>query len=168
MNTNGRSEGSACREFEALLEDSLAGQLGGAEGERLSAHLSGCAACRQVLEEVCLGGQLVRLARQPAEDPGAGFTTRVMAAIQDEEARRSVAWNFWRPIEVLSLRLSMAATLALALLCGYGVMHSRFSTPAEVEMAGQPEVRELFPEPMHQQTTHDEVLMSIADKSHGK
>lgn len=165
---NGRNERSACREFEAQLEDSLTGQLGGAEGERLSAHLSSCTACRQALEEARLGGQFARLAQQPTEDPGAAFTRRVMSVIRDEEARRSVAWNFWRPIEVLALRLSMAATLALALLCGYGVMHSRFSTPAEVEMAGQPEVRELFPEPMHQPTTHDEILMSIADKSHGK
>jgi predicted anti-sigma-YlaC factor YlaD len=155
-------------EFEALLEDSLAGQLGGAAKERLSAHLSSCAACRQALEEARLGGQLVRLARQPAEDPGADFTRRVMVAIRDEEARRSLAWDFWRPIEVLALRLSLTAGLALVLLCGYGVMHWRSLAPGEIEMAGQPEVRELFPEPVHQPTTHDEVLMSIADKSHGK
>jgi len=164
----GRKERSACREFEALLEDSLAGQLGGAEGERLSAHLSSCAACRQALEEARLGGQVVRLLRQPTEDLGAVFTRRVMAGIRDEEARRGRTWDFWRPIEVLALRFSLTAALALALLCGYGVIHSRFSAPAEVEIAGQPEIRELFPEPAHQPITNDQILLSIADRSHGK
>ncbi len=165
---DGRNERSACREFEAVLEDSLAGRLDGPAEERLSAHLSNCPACREALEEARLGGQLVRRARGPAEDPGTGFTRRVMVAIREEEARRSLAWGFWRPIETLALRLSLTAALALVLLCGYGVTHSRFSTSAGVEVASQSEVRELFPEPVHQPTTHDDVLMSIADKSHGK
>jgi anti-sigma factor RsiW len=168
MTRDGRNEKDACREFETMLEDSLAGCLSSADEERLSAHLSSCAACRQALEEARLSGQLVRFARQPVEDPGASFAQGVMVAIRREEARRVRSWNFWRPIEVLALRLSLTAALALALLCAYGVTQSLFSAPAETEMAGQPEVRELFPEPAHQPITNDQVLMSIADKSHGK
>ena len=163
-----RNKKGACREFETMLEDSLAGCLGSADEERLSAHLSSCAACRQALEEARLSGQLVHFARQPIEDPGASFTQGVMVAVRREEARRTRAWNFWRPIEVLALRLSLTAALALALLCAYGVTQSRFATPAETEMAGQPEVRELFPEAAYQPITNDQVLMSIADRSHGK
>lgn len=165
---DGQNEKSSCREFEALLEDSLAGKLEGPAGERLSVHLSSCDACCKALEAAGVGGRLVRFARQPGEDPGAGFTRRVMVAIRDEEARRSLAWNFWRPIEVLALRLSLTAALALAFLLGYGLTHSRFSAPVDVEMASQPGSHELFPDPIQRPITHDEVLMNIADQSHGK
>jgi Putative zinc-finger len=168
MSMDERNQKGACREFETMLEDSVAGCPSSADEERLSAHLSSCAACCQALEEARLSGQLMRFARQPVEDPGAGFIQGVMVAIRREEARRTRSWNFWRPIEVLALRLSLTAALALALLCVYGVTQSRFSAPAETEMAGQSEVRELFPEPAYQPITTDQVLMSIADKSHGK
>jgi predicted anti-sigma-YlaC factor YlaD len=163
-----QNEKSACREFEALLEDSLAGQLEGPAGERLSLHLSSCDACRKALQAAGAGGRLIQFARQPVEEPGTVFTRRVMAAIREEEARRSLAWNFWRPVEVLALRLSLTAGLALALLLGYGMMYSRISAPADVEIASQPGNHDLFPEPMQRPITHDEVLMNIADQSHGK
>ncbi len=79
---------SACPDYEALLEDSISGEIGGADALRLSEHLKTCAGCREAREHVALTPRLLHLAEATA-DPGPGFSRDVMARIRTDRDVRS-------------------------------------------------------------------------------
>ena len=159
----------ACPEQEVFLEDYLAGELSSPEAERVQAHLKNCPACAGALEEARASAPLLRALDEPAADSGPLFATRVMAAIREEESRRSLVSAFWQPLEILAWRLSLTAAVALAFLVGYGV-RSDVGPAAEVQQvstSGQADGRALFPEPAQQPSSEDEVLLTIVEKNHG-
>jgi anti-sigma factor RsiW len=162
-------KGSACRDYQTLLEDYLSGELEGSAAERFLAHLVRCTSCREAFEMVRLSSRIVRAAREPQADPGPGFTRRVMAAIRDEGARRFAGGAFWRPLETLAWRLAVTATLVLAFLLGYGLRTSFVpAQPVPQQVALQPEVRDIFSEPVQQPASRDEILISMAERNHGR
>lgn len=162
-------KGSACRDYQTLLEDYLSGELDAGAAERFLAHLNRCTACREAFEMVRLSSRIVRAAREPQADPGPGFSLRVMAAIREEGARRAAGGAFWRPLESLAWRLAVTAALVLAFLLGYGLRASFApARPTPPQVALQPEVRDIFPEPIQQPASRDEVLISMAEKNHGR
>ena len=162
-------KGSACREYEALFEDYRAGDLEGAAAEQFVAHLDHCGSCREAFEVARLSSRLVRGAREPLADPGPSFARRVMAAIREKEESRAAGSAFWRPLEILALRLALTATMALAFLLGYGLRSSFSPVPsAQPQIVLQQETREIFPETVKQPASRDEVLMSIAERKDGR
>ena len=83
----GEYRSSACSEYEALLEDSVSGEIGGADAVRLSDHLKDCAGCREALDNAAVSSRILRLAEATA-DPGPGFARGVMARIRvDKDVR---------------------------------------------------------------------------------
>ena len=118
---------SACPEYEALLEDSISGEIGGADGTRLSEHLKSCSGCREAREHVALTPRLLHLAEGTA-DPGTGFSRDVMARIRTDRDVRSER-GFWQPLVSMSWRFAATATLALAFLVAY-------DTTSHVQQAG--------------------------------
>lgn len=99
-----------------------------AEQERLSAHLVGCAACRDIYAEVA-DGLAQALAATPPIAPPAGFSGRVVAAMGRPAApptasARAAGSGRW---------LSLAAALLIGVLGGIGgtiAATARWDTPA--------------------------------------
>jgi anti-sigma-K factor RskA len=89
--------------------------LGIAEGEERDAalrHLSGCAGCRRLVSELSsVGDELLQLA--PAQEPPAGFESRVLAAFAEppRRRRRQPLAHRWRWIATAAAAVVLAATL---------------------------------------------------------
>ncbi len=162
---DGEGGRTACKEYEAMLEDLLEGGADSAAPE-LAAHLERCGGCRQALEAARFGQELLREAMEPAEAPGAAFATRVVANIRFEEAKRLSAGVFWRPLERLASRLALSAAAALLVL---GIYLYEYAPPRHLDwVAAQTEVTEVFPEPASQPANQDDVLLSLAERGHGR
>jgi anti-sigma factor RsiW len=157
---------SACSDYEALLEDSISGELGGADAARLSQHLKGCMGCREALEFVSLSPRLLRLGERIA-DPGPGFAPEVMARIRVDKDVRAEK-GFWQPLVSLSWRFAATATLALAVLVAYdSSSHKQLDQTAVSINASQPQ--DIFsPDPTRMPASRDEVMMMVAENKHGK
>jgi hypothetical protein len=89
--------------------------LGIAEGEERDAalrHLSGCAGCRRLVSELSsVGDELLQLA--PAQEPPAGFESRVLTAFAEppRRRRRQPLAHHWRWIATAAAAVVLAATL---------------------------------------------------------
>src|ERR1700746_2464596 len=94
-------ESPACKGYEALLEDSVSGEIGGSDAVRLSEHLKSCPGCREAREHVAPSSRLLRLAEASA-DPGPGFARDVMARIRSDRGVL-IERGFWEPPGSLGL-----------------------------------------------------------------
>jgi len=163
---------SGCREYEAILEDFSSGMASEAIRQRIERHLLECSQCAAKVEAATAIGRVLRFASESVEDPGPFFTRRVMASIRSEEERAAVsARNFWKPLEILSVRAAWSAAAALALLLTYGTISQRSLQSSEPTVA---QVRSadsyaLFPEtngPLSNQ--QDDALMPVVGANYGK
>ncbi|HKV60375.1 MAG TPA: hypothetical protein VJO16_00555, partial [Candidatus Acidoferrum sp.] len=93
-------------------------------------------------------------------------TQRVMAQIGAAERWVREQRSFWRPIEAWSWRLAFSASLALALLFGYGVRNTR-SVAAPEAPGVLVQQTDAFTVPVAAPpSSGDEVLMAIAERHH--
>jgi anti-sigma factor RsiW len=157
---------SACSEYEALLEDSISGEIGGTDAARLSQHLKECAGCREALEFVSLSPRLLRSA-EPVADPGPGFARDVMARIRADQEVNSEK-SFWQPLIALGWRFAATATLALAVLVAYDTTSHRQPGPTVASMSAV-RTQDIFsPDPARMPASRDEVMMMVAENENGK
>jgi len=155
----------SCQSCRDRMEDCLVdGVLRVDAQPELAAHLRECDACRDALDAAQLAGAIVRNACEPPAQVSGAFVTRVMAAIRDQEERRTAAGAFWRPIEHLASRFAMAASVVLLAASVYLV---EFAPPFPVPPNPQTEVGALIPEPPAQPSNQDEVLMSLVEMENG-
>ena len=158
---------TACLQYEALLEDYLEGVLDEAGAETARQHLRDCAGCSEALDRASGSVRLLRIA-EPSAAPELAFARNVMARIGLAEQERTVARaGFWQPIVALGWRFAATATLAVGVLvsCDIGWSHyARLNVPSARSIEGN-----LFaPEPARAPANGDEVLMMLAETSHGK
>jgi predicted anti-sigma-YlaC factor YlaD len=157
---------SACTEYEAMLEDSISGEIGGVDAARLSQHLKGCAGCRGAMESVALSSRLLRLG-EPLADPGPGFARVVMARIRADKDVRAER-GFWQPLISMAWRFAATATLALVILVAYDSTSHRNAQPT-VAAVGAGQTQDIFsPDPTRTPASRDEVMMIVAENEHGK
>ncbi len=159
---NTRSDRTVCIGYELRLENYLDGVEDPAATTELAAHLESCTRCREALEAARLGRELLREGLAPAKDPGATFTTRVMAGIRADEGRRQ---QFWQPLQVLAWRLALTTAAALLVLTVY--LYELGPASDRVQVSWQSQVSEGLPEPATQPASQDEVLLSLAGDSNG-
>jgi|SRR5690348_53232 len=158
---------TACPQYEALLEDYLDGALDEAGAETARQHLRDCAVCRGAFDRASSSVRLLRIA-EPTAAPDAAFARNVMARIGLAERERTAEHaGFWQPMVALGWRFAATATLAVGLLvsCDIGWSHyARLNAPSARSIEGN-----LFaPEPARAPVSGDEVLMMVAETSHGK
>jgi anti-sigma factor RsiW len=157
---------TACTEYEALLEDSVSGEIGGADAARLSQHLKECAGCREALEFVALSPRLLRIA-EPTVEPGPGFARNVMARIRaDKEVRAEK--GFWQPLISLSWRFAATAALALAVLVAYDTTSHTQPDPTVASISAAHSQDIFSPDPTRMPASRDEVMMMVAENENGK
>ena len=164
-NRNAESSYVACPSYEAALEDQLQGTLRGPEATMLADHLVTCAGCRAALEHAAVSARLLAIA-EPTADPGAGFSRIVMARIR-QELLSGESKSIWRPVVSVAWRFAATAAFALVLLVSFDLgRHSQFVSDQSVMAENR--MPEIVPERPSLPANRDDVLLMMADTSHGK
>jgi len=164
-NSNAEIKYSACTQHEAALEDHLQGALHGPEAAMLAEHLRSCAGCRAALADATASARLLAVA-EPAPDPGAGFSRIVMAHIR-QELRTGEGKSIWRPIVSVAWRVAASAAFALVLLVSFDLgRYSQFVS--DQSMMADNRVPEIAPDQPSLPANRDDVILMMADTSHGK
>ena len=164
-NRNAESSYVACPRYEAALEDQLQGMLRGPEATMLADHLVTCAGCRAALEDAAVSARLLAIA-EPTADPGAGFSRIVMARIR-QELLSGESKSIWRPVVSVAWRFAATAAFALVLLVSFDLgRHSQFVSDQSVMAENR--MPEIVPERPSLPANRDDVLLMMADTSHGK
>ncbi len=166
MTGGGSPANGPCPEYEALLEDFLEGKLETSATERVAKHLQDCRVCRMCLANTAKSVFLLKQLREPWEGPAPGFARRAMGAIRAVEERLAEEKSFWKPLEILAWRVTMAATLGLVMLLAYATLPS-FSPRQHSDMPRMTE-QDIFPDPVQQPANRDEVLLMVAETTHGR
>lgn len=157
---------SACPELESLLEDHLAGELGGPDAARLSEHIKSCVGCREALDLAVASARLLAVA-EPTPDPGVGFARLVMARIRAEQERASVEKSIWLPFVSMAWRFAAAAAFAVVLLVSYDTtLHSASQQNVAQIRGTQP--HDLISDAGSPPESRDDILIMMAETNHGK
>ncbi len=158
--------GTACTEYEVLLEDFVNGELRGADAKTLAEHLKDCGGCRSAFQDASACARLLHLAA-PTPDPGAGFARVVMARIRAEDSAAD-GKSMWQPFVSLAWRFAATAAVGLVALMTYDL--SGHARQARIMASVQPaEARDLFSsDPANPPRTQDDVLMMVLESNHGK
>ena len=158
---------SACREYEAALEDYVNGEFADSETAKLKEHLKACSGCTEALAEAQVAARLLR-AGEPTADPGPGFARVTMARIRGEMETLEEK-SIWRPFVALAWKLSATAALALVLLVTFDVQqrNNRLDQDELAIMAAN-EAPELLSDEGRQPSNRDEMLILMAEEGHGK
>jgi anti-sigma factor RsiW len=170
MATDTGFETTACRKYEALLEDYLEGTLGAAESMAVEKHWRNCNSCRVALDQGSASVRVLRLAG-PSAGPGPAFARTVMARIRAAEsdlARSSERASFWQPLVKLGWRFAATATVVLGVLVTYDAgwgHHAAQRNSASTRLMGGNDI--FAPDPANPPASRDEVLMMVADTNHG-
>jgi predicted anti-sigma-YlaC factor YlaD len=162
---------SACRSFEASLEDhlqSLAADPAARPSPALAAHLAACAACREAFDLACQAGPLVREAVTPvpeslASDPY--FAVRVAARIREHAANSS---EFLPLLQTVSLRLMVGAlsfAFFLGVLSAAGVTRTSHPPAMAFRSAG---FRAVSPEVNPAPANPDDVVIALLSSERGR
>ena len=159
----------ACAEYEARLEDYVAGDAGGAVAGDVAAHLKSCEGCRVAFDAATASTRFLRMATplmDRAEDPGPGFARLVMARIRTEAVQRAQK-SIWRPVVTFAWRFAMTATVALALLVAYASRRPEQVTSNVAQMRSGDLLSDPS-DPVGPPTSGDDVLRMVANTDHGK
>jgi hypothetical protein len=158
--------GTACTEYEVLLEDFVNGELGGTDAKTLAEHLKDCGGCRSAFQDASACARLMRVV-EPTPDPGPGFARVVMARIRTDESAAE-GKGVWKPFVSFAWRFAATATLGFVALMTYDLSgHMREQRNLAVLQQG--EARDLFSsDPANPPRSQDDVLMLVAESDHGK
>jgi hypothetical protein len=164
-NRNAEYNYAACTQYEAMLEDHLQGVLRGAAAARLAQHLQSCLGCRAALQDASASARLLAFA-EPSPDPGAGFSRIVMARIR-QELQTSEGKSIWRPVVSVAWRFAASAAFALLMLVSFDLgRHSQLQSDQSIMAENR--MPEIVPERPSLPANRDDVLLMMADTSHGK
>jgi anti-sigma factor RsiW len=118
-----------CKRFKNDLVDAALEELSPSRSERFRAHLAGCEACREALEEQRRLAQAIdrSLAESLACEPSPEFAARVRQRIAQPDAAARGWWSTWKLAAV-------GALAALALLAAW-VLRPHVEAPVRVAKA---------------------------------
>ncbi|HWG58639.1 MAG TPA: zf-HC2 domain-containing protein [Candidatus Acidoferrales bacterium] len=160
---NAEQKGTACPEYEVLLEDHLSGGMDAERAAKIAEHLKACAGCRGALEDATASLGLLRIA-EPTPDPGPQFPHLVMARIRAERAEQP---SFWQPLVSLSWKFAATAALAFALLFAYDMRAAHQAPSLTAVSMRSATSNDLFgqTEMVQVPANRDEVLMMVSETS---
>lgn len=170
MTQESKLAGTACPQYEALLEDYLDGALCDANVTVAAQHIEVCPQCRRAADAALAGSRFLREMNESLGEharPSPAFPRVVMARIRAAEAAQQAEHEgFWKSLVLLGRRFAVTATLAVALLAayeaGWGGTSQPNATPVRLT-----EVREMFsPDPVSLPANEGEALAMVAETSH--
>lgn len=131
MNAENDFASCGCPEYEAVLEDYLAGALVNGASRTIAEHLKACAGCSRALEDAAAASEMLRgMERVP--DPGPSFTHMVMARVRTTESESRT--SFWEPFVSMAWKFATTAALALVVMIAYAT-HGTNATTAGASVA---------------------------------
>jgi hypothetical protein len=117
------SDAADCPTVEALAPEIALGIVSGSERASALAHLSDCAACRRLVDDLStVADPLLLLA--PEAEPSIGFESRVLAATADPDRPRPAALRRRRPRFAVVRAIAAAAAVLVAAASGLAVGHA--------------------------------------------
>ena len=164
-NRNWEVNYSACPQYEAALEDHLQGTLRSAEAAGLTEHLQTCKGCGAALEDAAVSVRLLAIA-EPAPDPGAGFGRIVMVRIR-QQLQSNEGKSIWRPVVSVAWRFAATAAFALVMLVSFD-LGRQSQLQSDQSIVAENRVPEIAPDRPSLPANRDEVILMMADTSHGK
>jgi anti-sigma factor RsiW len=161
-------QGTACTQYEVMLEDFVNGELDSADAKILAEHLKDCGGCRSAFQDASACARLLRVS-EPTPDPGPGFARIVMARIRAEEAASAAEGkSLWQPFVSLAWRFAATAAIGLAALMTYD-LSGHAALDSITVLAQQSEARDFFSSnAVNPPRSRDDVLMLVAESNHGK
>jgi len=131
----------------------------------LAQHLQSCLGCREALQDATASARLLAFA-EASPDPGAGFSRIVMARIRQELQTRE-GKSIWRPVVSVAWRFAASAAFALLMLVSFDLgRHSQLQSDQSIMAENR--MPEIVPERPSLPANRDDVLLMMADTSHGK
>jgi len=164
-NRNTENNYAACPRYEAALEDHLQGVLRGPEAVILAEHLRSCTGCRAAFEDAAVSARLLAIA-EPAPDPGAGFSRIVMARVR-RQLQLNEGKSIWRPVVSVAWRFAATAAFALLMLVSFD-LGRQSQVQSDQSIVAENHVPEIAPDRPSLPANRDEVILMMADTSHGK
>lgn len=160
---------AACSQYEPLLEDHLNSGLNSMDAKRAEEHLESCGACRAAFENARASAQLFRAAALEHVVPDPAFPRMVMARIRVAESEMTAERaGFWQSLVTLGWRFAATAALALVVLVAYGAGHARHAQPTQLAVRPIQATDFFFgSDPAQPPANRDEVLMMVAESTHG-
>ena len=164
--------GPACRQYEPLLDDYLCDRLDVASAAKAEKHLKICPSCRSAFDAARDGVHLFRVAGfvlDRAAEPSPAFSRHVMIHVGREKERRAAErLSYWQPFVSYAWRFAATAMVALMLLLTYAVRGRSRSREVVGPIGQQSQLVDVFsPDPTRTPANQDEVLIMVAESSHG-
>lgn len=141
MNAENDFASCACPEYEAVLEDYLAGALENGASRKVAEHLKACAGCGRALEDAAAVSEMLRGVER-APDPGPSFTHMVMARVRTAETESRT--SFWEPFVSMAWKFATTAALALVVMLAYATHGTSTATSNVASVAPQGEVQQML------------------------
>ena len=169
MTTSPGPGSTACPVYEVTLEDYLNGELSVTEAHSAEEHWKACVECRVRSSKLWAASDCFVQSGQTA-DPGPRFARVVMARVREaERERRAERAGFWQPLVAWGWKFAATATLVLAGLVTYDAGWGYHPQPnaEEVRPIAMHDIFSFDPNPGQTPADRDEVLMMVAETSHG-
>jgi anti-sigma factor RsiW len=165
---NLESQGQACPQYEAMLEDFLNGELSGMDKRDLVEHLKSCGSCKAALDEAERSSRLLRLMEASA-DPGPAFSRIVMARIHAEQESARQPRGFWQPFVSLAWRVAASAAVALVVMVTYDVASHQSASVDTNTPVVQSQVPDMFTTDAYASPANrDDGFILVSESENGK
>lgn len=157
----------ACKQYERMLADYLAGECSASESGQADAHLRECSNCRVALEDARRGAGFLRAALpllEKSPEPRPEFARLTMARIRVETEQSAERGGFWQPFVSFAWRFAATAMVALVILLTYAV-RGHYAPRAAAGIQG-PLADVFAPDPTRVPANQDEILIMVAETDH--
>lgn len=128
-----------CDQVQEQLSEYIDGRIDSKTRAEVEEHLSSCVDCTELAGSLTSTAQMV--AAEPQVEPPMGFTTRVMAQVQDEASKPSLRqrWSAWSR---LNIPMQAAAVILIAVLAVFLYQNSeRRQQPSQMAQRSEEPVK---------------------------
>lgn len=157
----------ACKQYEMLLADYLAGECNPVESARIDAHLRECVNCRVAFDDAQAGVRLLSVGLpllEKSPEPRPEFPRLTMARIRVEAEQSAERTGFWQPFVSFAWRFAATAMVALVILLTFAV-RGHYAPRRGVTVQG-PLADVFAPDPTRVPANQDEILIMVAETDH--
>jgi hypothetical protein len=128
-----------CDQVQEQLSEYIDGRIDSKARAEVEEHLSSCVDCTELAASLTSTAQMV--AAEPQVEPPMGFTTRVMAHVQDEASKPSL-WQRWSAWSRLNIPMQAAAVILIAVLAVFLYQNSeRRQQPSQMAQRSEEPVK---------------------------
>ena len=167
MELNIQPRALACKQYERMLADYMAGECSASECARVDTHLRECSKCQVALDDARSGRGFLHAALpllEKSPEPRPEFARLTMARIRFESEQSAERGGFWQPFVTFAWRFAATAMVALVILLTYAVRGHY--APRRAAAVQGPLADVFAPDPTRVPADQDEFLIMVAETDH--